>query len=227
MTAEFDQPHGTSPRPAAESSRWDGDLLELLIEVDSRIHHLMSCFIAAGDQAKSDIAAMIDNALAERAAQGDDLSHELAEARIQIDTARTAPSTRRPTAEAIALVNCVRSKIEADLAPIRKAVDQLHTIESTVGGLFTREGLSNDPFRARVTLLGLNSYTQAISLSHKIKDDFSIREVSIQSYQPGRLVLLITGLDETSIVRRIQLASDVPVTRLLEQTDSIVFQARD
>jgi hypothetical protein len=127
----------------------------------------------------------------------------------------------------MAFVDSVWSKTEADLAPIRKTVDHLHTIESTVGEMLVRSEPLGGTLHMRVTLLGLSSYQQAISLAHAIKDDISIRDVSIQSYQPGRLLLLVTGTDESSIARRILAASVVPMTRLPDLADSIVFQSLD
>jgi hypothetical protein len=222
MTPESVPASSVSQPSSAEQSRWEVDLLELLAEIDSQVHRVMTRFIAAGDRAKSDIVAMIDEALIERTQVGDDLARELAEARAQIGAARAAPAGGQ-AAEAMALVDGVWSRTEAELAPIRKTVDQLHSIESTVGEILRNEqpGLT---LRTRVTVLGLKSYQQAITLAHGIKDDRSIHDVSIQSYQPGRLLLLVTGTDETSIARRILIASGVPITRLPDQSESIVFQ---
>ena len=51
-----------------------------------------------------------------------------------------------------------------------------------------------------------------------------MRDVNIQSYQPGRLLLMVTGTDESRIAQRVMSASLVTLTRLPDQADSLVFQ---
>ena len=100
---------------------------------------------------------------------------------------------KRPAAEAIALVEDVRLQSEASLSPIRKTVEQLHSIESSVSGILSAPiDRPAGTLHVHVTVLGLESYQQAISLAHTVKDDHQVRDVNIQSYQPGRLLLMVT-----------------------------------
>jgi hypothetical protein len=207
-------------------SPWEADLLELLVEIDSRVHRVMARFLGAGDRAKTDIGAMIDDAILTRAAAEDDLAGELAEVRAQIEAAR-ASTPRRPASQAIALVEGVWTQTQSELAPVRKTVDDLHTIESTVGEILARTQSYRGMLHVRVMLLGLKSYQQAVSLAQRIKDDHYIRDVTIQSYQPGRLLIHVTGSDEAGVARRILTASETPITRLPDHADSLVFQSVD
>ena len=90
MNQEVVSAVGDDRHPSVRDLRQRADLLELLSEVDSRIHRVMERFIGAGERAKSEIGTMIDEAIDARAAE-DEAGRELEALRSQVQAARASP----------------------------------------------------------------------------------------------------------------------------------------
>ncbi|MFN0072566.1 MAG: hypothetical protein ACKVVP_13860 [Chloroflexota bacterium] len=207
--------------------QWQIELHELLGSVDSRIHRVMVRFIESATRAKRDIATMIDDATAYDQLARESVTRELESVRRRMDHlrhAKTAPAAPRD-AEALLLLSEARFHAESVLTPMRRTVDQLQAIEQSVARMLAETGGIVDSEPLVVSILGLHSYQKAITIAQLLQSMDPKRTVSIQTYQPGRLRLEVTGASETAIVQDLTRSSPIALVPVSEITAELTFQA--
>jgi hypothetical protein len=229
-------------QPSVEMTElgWQIQLYDLLTDADSRIHRAMQQCIESATQAKSQIVNIVDDAIVTSVRERESLLLDLHDALLELEAMQKSRFAAPPAASSVnlekvasAVISAARERTEKELTPIRTTVQHLHSIESrastalsTLSTSTTTDQLDVEQETVEQPLIavGINTYRQAVELMQSIHDHQVVRDVDIFSYQPGRLVLILTVQNADRVADHVLVSSTIPLIRLADDAGALSFR---